>query len=159
MIDVRKLREEDRQIIYDWPTYPPDCLELDYAVRKDGWIDHHAEHDNDRIYSAIEGNEVVGFSIVHIADDGDAELLIAMRGDRLGRGLGKELALATLHRCFGELCLTRVELVVRKSNQRAKRLYGRIGFTYTGDCIININGEDIEFDKMEMENRGTSHSD
>ena len=152
MIELRELRDEDRQVIHNWPACPPDCLELDYAVRKDGWIDHHASHGNDRIYSALEGGEVIGFSIVHVADDGDAEFLVAIRGDALGRGLGRELTLATLQRCFVELGLAKVKLVVRKSNHRAQRLYCKVGFTYTGDCVLTINGEDTEFYKMEIWN-------
>jgi ribosomal protein S18 acetylase RimI-like enzyme len=154
MIELRELTDEDKETIYRWPTYPSDCLELDYAVRRDGWIDHHSSHGRDRIYSALQGGEVIGFSIVHVADDGDAEFLIAIRGDRLGLGLGRELTLATLQRCFVELGLAKVKLVVRKSNHRAQGLYRKVGFTYTGDCVININGEDIEFYNMEMENRG-----
>jgi RimJ/RimL family protein N-acetyltransferase len=149
-VELRELTDEDRRAIRGWPTYPPDCLELDYALREGGWLDHHGGHARDRLYAAVEDGEVVGFSIIHPGDDGEAEFMIALRGDALGRGLGRQVTLAALDRCFGELGLARVRLVVRKSNLRAQKLYCRIGFAYTGECVISINGKGVEFLNMEI---------
>jgi hypothetical protein len=33
MIELRDLKEEDKQVIYNWPTYPSDCIELDSSLR------------------------------------------------------------------------------------------------------------------------------
>lgn len=150
MIELRALKEEDKQVIYNWPTYPSDCIELDYAVRKGGWIDQYTK-DHDRIYSALKGSGLIGFSIIHGTDNGDAEFLICIKGDELGQGFGKELALLTLKKCFEVFKYKKVTLIVRKINERAKKLYNKIGFIYKGDCVRNINGKDIEFFMMEME--------
>jgi hypothetical protein len=48
-----------------------------------------------------------------------------------------------------------VKLVVRKSNHRAQKLYRKVGFTCTGDCVLNINGGEIEFFSMEIARRRT----
>jgi RimJ/RimL family protein N-acetyltransferase len=149
-VELRELTDEDRRTIQGWPAYPPDCMDFDYVPREGGWIDWHANHERDKLYAAVEGGEVVGFSILHRDGDDEAEFAIAIRGDLLGRGLGGRVTLATLDKGFGELRLARVTLVVRKSNLRAQRLYRRAGFTCTGDCVLTIRGKEAEFLKMEI---------
>lgn len=48
-----------------------------------------------------------------------------------GRGIGRALIEATLARAW-ERGLTRVELTVRCDNERARRLYERVGFAHEG---------------------------
>jgi len=39
MVTLKKLTEEDVNVIRSWPLYPPQVRALDYALRKDGWLD------------------------------------------------------------------------------------------------------------------------
>lgn len=43
MIKLRPLAADDVAAIQNWPPYPPDFEDLDYALRSNGWL---AEHQN-----------------------------------------------------------------------------------------------------------------
>jgi RimJ/RimL family protein N-acetyltransferase len=67
-----------------------------------------------------------------------------------GKGLGREVTLATLKTGFLQLNLDKIYLIVRKNNHRASKLYGSIGFTTTGESDHAIHGKRIEFTDMVM---------
>jgi RimJ/RimL family protein N-acetyltransferase len=149
VIELRNLNEENKNAIYNWPRYPYDCMEIDYALRKDGWIDSFSKK-NSALFSAFEDGELIGFSVVSETNPEEAEYAIALRADKLGEGKGKEITLSTLDKGFLELNYRRIALVVRKTNNRGKRLYEKVGFSYTGSCIKEIKGVNVQFDTMEI---------
>jgi RimJ/RimL family protein N-acetyltransferase len=151
MVELKKLTEDEKQVIYNWPVYPEDCIDLDYAVRKGGWLDIFPNNETNTIFSAYSGNELIGFSGFHRIDNDRGDFIIALRGDALGRGFGKEITSKILNKCFRDYGFKKIGLVVRKNNTRAISLYRKIGFACTGECVINIRGKDADFYKMEID--------
>jgi len=68
----------------------------------------------------------------------------------MGKGLGREVTLATLKTGFQQLNLDKIYLIVRKNNHRAAKLYESIGFTMTSESVHAIQRKLIEFIDMDM---------
>lgn len=121
---------------------------MDYALREHGWLDEYMNKPKTRIYVADLDKEIIGFSLLSITAEGEAEFRIALHPRWIGEGLGREVALATLEVGFQQLDLYRIYLIVRKNNPRAARLYESIGFVTTGETVHAIQGQYIEFNDM-----------
>jgi len=83
-----------------------------------------------------------------------AEFRIALHPDRLGQGIGRTVARLTLAHGFSDPAISRIRLIVRKNNPRARRLYEALQFRMTGECIGEIQGNPVDFFTMEI-NRET----
>ncbi len=81
---------------------------------------------------------------------GEAEFRVALHPDKTGLGLGGIITTQTLERGFSEIRLTRVHLIVRKSNRRAIELYRRLGFVHRGECRKIINNTATDFFLMDI---------
>lgn len=150
MIELRPLTPEDIAEINSWPAYADGFAQMDYALRARGWLDEFSGRPGTTIYIAESDGQAVGFSILSIAGEGDAEFRIAIHPHRLGKGVGREVTLATLRAGFMLLGLDRIHLIVRKTNPRAARLYERVGFAQRGESVHAIQGEPIEFIDMDL---------
>jgi RimJ/RimL family protein N-acetyltransferase len=149
-IQSRPFSENDEAVIKNWPAYPPEFNELDYALREGGWIAEFRNQPGTRIYVAEQSGELVAFSLLSLTGQNEAEFRIALRADKFGRGLGRTITEKTLEMGFNEIGLKRIHLIVRKNNQRAIELYRRLNFLHCGECIKIINEGPTEFLKMEM---------
>ncbi len=150
MIELRLIRTDDIADINNWPHYVNGFAQMDYALRERGWLDEFSSRPNTWIYIADLNKQVIGFSILSITGDREAEFRIAMHPGWTGKGLGREVTLATLKTGFGQLNLDRIYLIVRKNNHRAAKLYENIGFAITGESIHTIQGKRIKFTDMVM---------
>ncbi len=150
MIQLRNLLPDDLAAIRDWPPYPPEFKNLDYALRGNGWLDEYRSKPDTRCFAAMQAEELVAFTILSKTGDAEAEFRIALRGDRIGQGLGRAITAMTLARGFAEIGLGRIHLIVRKDNPRAMRLYRRLGFVEHGECVKNVNGKQVHFLIMEL---------
>ncbi|MFA7403426.1 MAG: isochorismatase family protein [Pelobacteraceae bacterium] len=152
MITLRKLTDSDRTEINRWPAYPGDMEQMDYALRKQGWLDEMSSETDVVLYAATDGGELVGFSLLARTGATEAEFRIAVRADKTGQRLGESITMLTLLRGFEELGLSRIHLIVRTNNIRGIRLYRRIGFTECGGCRKEIRGTSVDFLTMELTN-------
>lgn len=152
-MDLRPINDQDIAVIENWRSYPQEFDELDYALRSVGWISQFRNREGARIYAALEDGVIVGFSILSKEEAGghEAEFRIALCPERLGQGVGRMLAQATLEKGFRELKLHRIYLIVRKNNHRAQRLYEHLGFRYCGECRREIQGKMVELFEMALE--------
>lgn len=123
---------------------------MDYALRDNGWLDEFRDRSKTWIYAVELNNRVIGFSLLSITAGQDAEFRIAIHSGWTGRGLGREVTLATLKNGFGQLNLAKIHLIVRKNNPRASKLYKSIGFVATGESVNAILGKRIGFIDMDM---------
>jgi diamine N-acetyltransferase len=159
MIDLRPLRTEDAAEIGAWPAYGNGFEQMDYALREHGWLSVYMGRPNTWIYVADFNKQAIGFSLLSVTSEGTAEFRIALHPLWTGKGLGREVTLATLKAGFQELNLDKVYLIVRKNNHRAARLYKKIGLTLTGESVHAIQGKPVVFNDMaitreEFNNRG-----
>lgn len=157
MITLRELTADDALEINSWPAYPGDMAQMDYALRSDGWLQEFGHDGSSIVYAAMDGAELVGFSVLARTGGTEAEFRIAVRADRTGQRLGEAIASLTLRRGFAELGLTRINLIVRPSNHRGMCLYRRLGFVDCGECRKEIQGVMTDFRIMTL-NRGKSMS-
>jgi RimJ/RimL family protein N-acetyltransferase len=150
---LREINEQDIAIIQNWPAYPEEFKDLDYALRDSGWIDEYLGKDSTRIYIAEESGVAIGFAILSkdSAASRQAEFRIALNPDYLGKGFGKKLIRLALEKGFQELGLQRIYLIVRKSNPRARRLYENCGFMEIGECRKEIHGIMVDLFEMALE--------
>jgi len=150
MINLRPLVNADIAVIENWPAYPPEFEELNYALRSNGWLaEFHGKPDT-WIYIAEQAGEVVAFSIISSTSPAEAEFRIAMHPSKIGLGLGKTITSMTLERGFSETALTRIHLIVRRNNQRAIGLYRAVGFKEYGHCVKSVNGKLVNFLQMDI---------
>ncbi len=148
MIKLRPIRTEDTAEIKNWPVYVDGFEQMDYALRDNGWIDEFWNRPNTWIYIAEVNGQIIGFSLLSITADREAEFRIAVHPHGTGKGLGKQVALATLNTGFRQLNLKKIHLIVRKNNGPAAKLYESIGFTKSGESIHTIQGKRIVFFDM-----------
>lgn len=141
MVELRLTRTEDFAEINKWPDYIDGFAQMDYALREHGWLDEFRNRPKTWIYIADLNKQVIGFSLLSITAEGKAEFRIAMHPRWTGKGLGREVTLATLKTGFQQLNLDRIYLIVRKNNHRAAKLYESIGFTTTGESVHAIQGK------------------
>ena len=150
MIELRVIEKADVTSIQNWPSYPPEFEDLNYALRDNGWLAEYRNKPDTWIYVAEQAGEIVAFTILSRTGEAEAEFRIALRADKLGQGMGGTITSMTLAKWFGEIQLACIHLIVRRNNPRAIRLYQRLGFTEHGECLKNVNGKQVNFLAMEI---------
>jgi diamine N-acetyltransferase len=150
MIELRPITAEDVAEVKKWPPYTDGFEVMDYALRDNGWLDEYRERPLTWIFMASLDGQAVGFSLLSTTADGEAEFRIAVHPQWIGRGLGMEIAIATIRKGFLQLNLTRIHLIVRKENPVALKLYESLGFTKSGESTLMIQGKSVEFITMDI---------
>jgi diamine N-acetyltransferase len=153
MISYRNIRIEDIPAVKAWPPYPQEFAGLDYSLRDGGWLDEYYPRPHTDIIVAEKAGDMAGFAILAREPPATAELRIALHPEKLGQGLGTALARMALLHGFTKPEIDTIRLIVRKNNPRAQKLYQTLRFRTTGECIEEIQGEEIAFDKMELDKR------
>lgn len=149
-IDLRPFTAADAALIAAWPAYPAEFGELDYALRPGGWLDDVGTFPGSRCFVAEGEGGALGFALLVGCGDGAAELRIALHPARLGRGIGTAVLRRMLALAFADTTLDRLHLIVRKNNNRARRLYSQHGFLASGECDLAVGGCVVRFLRMEL---------
>lgn len=152
-------RAEDLAEIRQWPPYPAEFRDLDYALRHRGWINEFYNKPHVYFYIAKYAQQTCGFSLLAKTTETEAEFRVALHPEQLGKGLGKTITLHTLAEGFKRLQLARIYLIVRVSNLRAIRLYQSLGFMTREQTRQTINDEDVAFWVMDMDVTRYNESD
>lgn len=150
MPTLRPLTADDIATIAAWPTYPPEFVELDYALRQNGWITEYSQKDDTWLYALEDCGELCAFTILSKTADTEAEFRIALRADCIGKGMGRIATALTLAKGLDELGLSLIHLIVRKANLRAAQLYRKLGFVESGECWKTINSKPVHFLVMSL---------
>lgn len=149
MLALRPMAAADVAVIKNWPAYPPEFEELDYALRSHGWMDEYLNNPDAWLYIAEQAGEIIAFTILAKTSAAEVEFRIALRPDKIGEGLGRAVTTLTLEKVL-EMQLACVHLIVRKSNARAIGLYKSHGFTECGECVLQVNGKLVNFLNMAL---------
>lgn len=142
---------DDLAVIHNWPPYPQEFKDLDYALRKQGWIDEFNHRPHVNFYIAKQVQQILGFSLLAKTAETEAEFRIALHPEHLGKGIGRAITLRTLVEGFTRLNLSRIYLVVRISNERAIQLYQSLGFTIHEQCLQSINNKSVALWMMDID--------
>jgi len=100
--------------------------------------------------------EMIAFTLLSKTGADEAEFRIAVRADSIGSGLGSSIAALTFEQEFSAMGLSRIHLLVRKSNTRAAGLYRRLGFVERGEIQKTVNGELTDLYIMDLDKQGDS---
>ncbi|MFW8602535.1 GNAT family N-acetyltransferase, partial [Desulfobacterota bacterium M19] len=150
MITLYPIEKKDIKAITQWPKYTGVHAQMDYAIRKNGWLDCFCGIPSNYCFVAKIKDLCVGFSLLINKNKHEAEFRIAVHPDFVGSGYGKQIIRKTLEIGFVKHRLNVISLIVRKNNPIAHRLYLDFGFTQQGETKENIQGKDIEFFVMKI---------
>lgn len=147
---LRALRDSDVSQIGQWPPYPGDMEQMDYALREKGWLEEFFLKPDTSCYAVEDDGDLIGFTILAKTGETDAEFRIALRTDKTGLGFGKSITCLTMQKGFEDMGLSRIHLIVRKNNVRGIKLYQRLGFVERGECQKKIQGTPVDFWLMDI---------
>ncbi len=106
-------------------------------------------HKNDNAFVIYnENNELIGNCSFDIEDD-EFSLGVQMRPDLTGKGTGPQFVKAILDFGKNTYKFNEIQLLVAKFNERAIKIYEKLGFEKTEEFIWNVNGEEKEFIAMD----------
>ncbi len=149
-IPIRNLLYDDILVISDWPSYQACFKELDYALRKRGWLSEYFGKPDTKCYAAEYSGEIIGFAILSKTSETEAKFRIALKPDKTGSGYGKIITSTVLNNGFTIMKIKKIHLIVRENNSMAIRLYKNIGFAESGKCVKEINGKAVDFLVMDI---------
>ena len=127
--------------IRGWPLYSPEFADLDYALRHNGWLDEFGNRPDTWCYAGEDAGAMIAFVIVSKTGRCEAEFRLALRADRIGQGLETEIIPPVLKKASG-LGLTRIHLIVRKTNPKAYWLYTGMGLKIGENVPEKSKGEE-----------------
>ena len=150
-IDIRRATEFDAENIATWKfegIYS--FYDNDRTEGKKEWASNIDKDENAfGIYN--EKNELIGNCCFDRDDEDDQVFFgIQMRPDLTGKGLGKEVLENVLEFGRKKYNLEKINLLVAKFNERAIKVYERLGFRVINEFVWNVNGGEYEFVDMEM---------
>ena len=144
------IQQKDFFDISRWPQYEGVHAQMDYALRKNGWLDTYCSDSSNYCYAAKIGELCIEFSFLIKKGPVEAEFRIAVHPNYIGAGYGKRITNETLAMGFSEHKLKAITLIVRKNNPIAQRLYANQGFSLCGETTESIQGKCIDFFIMKM---------
>ena len=148
--DIEPLTQSDAETIANWH------YDGEYA-----FYDAEADADDlaelldpalrgDSMFGVRDGAGVlVGFFAYQIAD-GVVDFGLGLRPDLTGRGLGADFARAGLNFSRSRFSPKTIQLRVAAFNERAIKVYHRIGFSEVEHYMNRTNGGEFEFVRMEL---------
>lgn len=142
---ITSLRPEDVQVVTEWyergdfgrlwdsgVAYPRSEEQANFIVRADANAYKFAIRLKDDL---LANDTLIGYMDIDSIqwNNGSAWVSIAIGDPQYqGKGYGEEATRLLLHFAFAELNLHRVQLTVFRYNERAVRLYERLGFVLEG---------------------------
>ncbi|MEG2289859.1 MAG: GNAT family N-acetyltransferase [Clostridium sp.] len=150
-IQIRRVTESDAKNIATWKFDGIYCFyDNDRSEGKKEWA-MNLDKDESAFGIYNETNELIGNCCFdRDEDDKEVSFGIQMRPDLTGKGIGKEILEVVLEFGREKYNLEKINLLVVKFNERAIKVYKRLGFKVTEEFVWNVNGGEYEFLAMEM---------
>lgn len=143
-------QEQAEKIAYNW-HYEDDYSFYDMEADKED-LDEFLDPDErgNSTFAVTKENELVAFiSICEVADK-TLDIGLGMRPDLTGKGNGFEFLMACIAFIQKEYKPEKITLSVATFNQRAIKLYRKVGFKEVETFMQDTNGSTFEFLKMEI---------
>ncbi len=104
----------------------------------------------DIYYMVKKGNEEIGFFCYEIEEE-SLEIGLGMKPGLTGRGMGLDYLNAGINFAISKYNPKKITLSVATFNKRAIKVYKRAGFAIVKTFMQDINGNRLEFLKMEYD--------
>ena len=108
------------------------------------------EKRGDRYFSVFDGDGLIGFFCV-VREGADVEIGLGLRPDLTGKGRGRAFLEEILRFARENYSFEKIRMDVASFNQRAIKVYERVGFVKTGTAKVPTNGGIYDFTRMELE--------
>lgn len=146
---LRDLETGDISAINDWPPYRQEYAEMDRYVRKDGLPEKFHRDSRIKTFAAVgQTGEIVGFSSLIENRKNQAEFVVFIRDDEIGKGVGERVSRMTLHQAFSVAGYQEVNLVVRRHKSKQIKLYRKLGFRMVDERLLEREGQWVPFFEM-----------
>lgn len=103
-----------------------------------------------KLFSVYEGSQLIGFFSFTRPETGVIDVGLGMRPDLTGRGNGEGFIQNGIEYAREHFSPKKVTLSVATFNERAIKVYERVGFKKVQTFLQDTNGSTFEFVKMEM---------
>jgi ribosomal-protein-alanine N-acetyltransferase len=125
--------------IYAFYDMDQDVEDLEELLAPSSWPDKY--------YAVVDGDELIGFFCFEKEDD-VVEIGLGLKPDLTGKGLGQAFVEAGLEFARQKYKPAEIRLIVALFNQRAIRLYEKMGFKPDGVFMNETNNAQYEFLRM-----------
>ncbi|MCY0895037.1 MAG: GNAT family N-acetyltransferase [Alicyclobacillaceae bacterium] len=151
---IRTMKPEDAYVIVKWHYSEPysfyDMTDDEEDLREFLDFDHWKKDSKYAVYAG-EDNLIGFFSFDE--DNGIVDIGLGLRPDVTGNGLGLEFVQAGLDFARDKFCPKQFRLAVATFNERAIKVYKRMGFKSSETFMNNTNGGVYEFLEMISDSR------
>lgn len=143
------MTEAEAREIVAWRYDPPyDFYDVPFDVDQEREI-LDADYRNAHYWSARDdAGELVGFYEYTFKEGAELNIGLGLRPDLTGRGLGEGFVRAGMEFGLTLYSPRRWTLEVAKFNDRARRIYERVGFEIDGEMTNTLNDVPWEFHTM-----------
>ncbi|MFD2617414.1 GNAT family N-acetyltransferase [Terrilactibacillus laevilacticus] len=143
-------QEQAEDIAFNW-HYDGEYSFYDMEADKEDLDEFlNPEERGNSTFAVTKENELVAFFSISRVADGTFDIGLGMRPDLTGKGNGLEFLRAGINFIQTEYKPEKVTLSVATFNQRAIKLYRKVGFKDVGHFLQDTNGSTFEFLKMEF---------
>jgi len=154
--EFRRATKDDIEDILTWEydgiySFYNNSIQKEKIDRIKGFID---SDDDFSIYN--EHNELVGNCSFYYIEDAFC-VGVQMRPDFTGKGFGTEFVKSIINFGKEKYDLSYIDLTVAKFNNRAIKVYERLGFKTIFELVNTIRGNDYDFIAMRLEFDCTSY--
>ena len=109
----------------------------------------HPEARGDTIYAVTSEGELIAFLSVTMVSSNTFDIGLGMKPNLTGRGKGEQFLRAAIDFMRSKYRVEKITLSVTTFNQRAIKVYRKIGFKDAGLMMQDTNGGTYEFLHME----------
>ncbi|WP_277584738.1 GNAT family N-acetyltransferase [Psychrobacillus antarcticus] len=141
-------QEQAEEIAFNW-HYDAEYSFYDMEADKEDFVmflDQQKRGDSN--FVVTKENDIIGFFSFNKVTINTIDIGLGMRPNLIGNGNGLEFLKAGIEFAESKYTPQRITLSVATFNQRAIKLYRKIGFEDVGTFTQDTNGDSFEFLKM-----------
>lgn len=143
-------QEQAEDIAFNW-HYDAEYSFYDMEADKEDlveFLDSKKRGDSNFVVTKDKENNIIGFFSFNTVDINTIDIGLGMRPNLIGNGNGLEFLKAGLEFAKSKYTPQKITLSVATFNQRAIKVYRKIGFEDVDTFMQDTNGDSFEFLKM-----------
>lgn len=146
---VRKMKQSEAEEVADRWKYDGEYAFYDMTADPEDYEEIMSpELRGGRYFSVLDGNDFIGFFCVE-QENADVEIGLGLWPDLTGRGRGGAFLSEILRFVRENYAFEKIRMEAASFNQRAIKVYERVGFVKAGTGRVPTNGGIYDFTFME----------